>query len=864
MADDSKKRKLPVNNGPPPKRPRFPGKPQHKISATPASDAYPNGELNVSRFVHVHENEIKALESAMKVAKKGLMRRTFQDVPRDLRRRTAAHNPQRVPTRFRARTKKEAREDNVTITKSKSGSGIGKGPKKWLRQEVIDKKKKSREKRAKKSREDVDITVTMDVDTDKDNLPDKPAASDSGKPTTSKKQRQKQTALTVPNRPPAKFRKRQVHKTWLPTHLYHTKRAQITPPNEPLWRFAIPLSPATKSYRLTHRAATLRGAVAWDMSYISTIGLEGTEGSLVGLLKALRYAEEDAEEIWDERGKAKKWRAGLRTWEGWIHGREGEIPKKIAQVTVIWRARGSADEKTRQILIRVHPSAFLQLWNEVIRVSKVQKPAVVVEDLRFEIGSIEVTGPAATEALTSVLHPSPFGEAGANPALSVWPSLAPVTDLRTLPPNVLLHFPIVDPRLRCPPRPAKMSQDEVSHSHLLETLAYWPIDEHPSAAEVFDRDAILAASRSLPSQQSINRRKSAAAPGEYPDARPSDARIPILAYVSEHGKTWTILLPWKCVAPVWRSLMFYPVSTGGNPRFGGLLEKRQLHFERSVACFPFDCPGTDAGWAWEVAERAEREKEWRKRPRGKRIEWTTIDMGHGRKGEVGDPWACEWERLLPNSNDPAATEKKESSGKPATPLLQLSLQAASDLVAGRSSPKTFLSAPYIFAVKITMVQRGVPTTCARLYRLPTDNPDLREKWLSLMPCPKPSSTTKRDQNRPRNGNTKNVPQHIRNRRLAASLLERKDQTQDHMKAGDAEYPVVPNESSLIGFVTTGNYNLAEGKPSAIANLVLHRVFGVHDADAGIARKPLGKEDRVCIVREAGSTLGRLAVWDVAL
>jgi hypothetical protein len=75
------------------------------------------------------------------------------------------------------------------------------------------------------------------------------------------------------------------------------------------------------------------------------------------------------------------------------------------------------------------------------------------------------------------------------------------------------------------------------------------------------------------------------------------------------------------------------------------------------------------------------------------------------------------------------------------------------------------------------------------------------------------------------------------------------------KAGEDDYPLVPDETDLIGFVTTGNYNLAEGVPTAVANLVVHKVGC--KAEQGVP-----KEDRVCIVRQAGSTIGRLATWEV--
>ncbi|KAF2462990.1 uncharacterized protein BDR25DRAFT_273895 [Lindgomyces ingoldianus] len=862
MTDNPKKRKQPSNNVFGPKRPRFTGRAAHNISASPTSSAYPNGEVNVSRFIRAHENEIKALESAMKCAKKGLMRRAFQDVPRDMRRRTAAHNPHRVPKRIRARTKREAMEDNVTVVKSKSGSGIGKGAKQWLRKEIIQKKKKARERRAK---DDVEVTVTSDHGTEQGLQMNDISLSDPKKESAAPNvKRKKQVALAAPNKPPAKFRKRQVHKTWLPTHLFHTKRAHLTSPNEPLWRFAIPLSPAMKSYRLTHRAATLRGAVAWDMSYISTIGLHGTERSIEGLLKALHFAKGDSDEVWEERGKAKKWRAGLRAWEGWIHEREGNIPRKIAHVTVMWSARESVSKEKRKAFVRVHPSAFLQLWNEVVRASKVQKPTVAVEDLRFEIGSLEVIGPAATEALCSVLHPYPTrGDFSEDAPQSIWPTLASITDPRVMPANALLNFSIVDPRLRYPPRTAKMRPDDALQSQLMETLAYWPIDKSNTDSLIFSRDARLAAGRSLPSQKSINRRKSTAPPGEYPDPRSSDPQIPMLAYVSTSTNAWTVLLPWKCVAPVWRSLMFYPVSTGGNLRFGGLLERRQVNFERSVPYFPFDCPGTDAGWGWELQERVERENQWRRKPKGKRIEWTTINLGKGKKGEVGSPWACQWEMLLPKLNQGGETSGDTTAVTTATsPFLQLSSEAATTLILGHSPVDNYLASPYVFAAKITMIQRGVPTNCARVYRLPSNDPELRKKWLSLISTSKHSSPPAQDSEKRQNMNSKDVPRHIRNRALAASLLEPKQPHGGPPKAGDDQYPVVPDEPDLIGFVTSGNYNLAEGKPTAIANLVLQRVFGLKDT--AHARRAFKKEDHVCIVREAGASLGRLGTWEVAM
>ncbi|KAF2994936.1 hypothetical protein E8E13_001693 [Curvularia kusanoi] len=828
MADASKKRKQTSGGAPQAKRARFPQMPARNIPAASTRNAYPNGEVNVKNFLKSHENEIKSLEGAMKAAKKGLSRRAFQDVPRELRRRTASHNPNRVPKRLRRRARQEAREDNTPITRGTSGSGIGKGKKKHLRKEGIEKSKKAWKQREQKKVEKLENGQTK---SERDQKATKAAPEPKTKP--------RFPSLATPATPPSRFRRRQRDKTWLPTHIWHTKRSRMTEPKEPLWRFAIPLAPVVKAYRLTHRAATQRGAVAWDMSYMSTIGLEGVEDSIVGLLKGLRFGAEDAEDPWHGRGRAKKWRQGTRVWEGWLCEREAQRPKRMAYVTVIWCAP-ETDNKKRRAFIRVHPCAFFQTWNEIVRLSKVQKPAVTVEDLRFEIGSIEIMGPAAAETLCSILHPVSC-DAGADTPQSLWSSLATVTDPGALPAGALLAFDISDPRLRDPPAPSNTQQDP----SLIETLANWPIDSTQTSSSIFSRTARLASQRTLPSQKSINKRKSVNTLGEYPEPRSTDPRIPMLSFVSRGSNSWTVLLPWKCVMPVWRGIMRYPVSTGGNPRFGGLKERRQVAFERSVPSFPYDCPGTDAGLAWELKQRESRKHEWTKRPKGKRIEWPTIDLGNGRKGELGDPWSCEWTRLLPpTSSESAQDESKEA----VAPFRQLSSVRALRSLDGTASETP---GPSLFSAKITVLGRGYPVDCSRVYRLPSNNPELRNKWLSLRPGPQSKTNGVPRRQQTRSGD--DVPEHLRRRELAIGLLDPTTLNNGAPTPVEDDYPVVPDETDLIGFVTTGNYNLAEGMPTAVANLALHRVLEGESEQS---------QERICIVREPGRTIGRLAKWEV--
>ncbi|KAH0558430.1 hypothetical protein GP486_004909 [Trichoglossum hirsutum] len=79
------------------------------IATQTSEKALKSGRLDVNAFVQAREFEIRALEEGMANAKKSSTRRAFQQVPRDMRRRTASHNVKVVPKRLRARAEKEVR-----------------------------------------------------------------------------------------------------------------------------------------------------------------------------------------------------------------------------------------------------------------------------------------------------------------------------------------------------------------------------------------------------------------------------------------------------------------------------------------------------------------------------------------------------------------------------------------------------------------------------------------------------------------------------------------------------------------------------------------------------------------------------------
>ncbi|KAJ5166142.1 uncharacterized protein N7482_004923 [Penicillium canariense] len=818
------------------------------------------GELDVAAYAAARAFEIQALEDGMQRSKNALTTRAFQKVPRSLRRRTASHNVKRVPRRLRARAQREMVEDNtpkVTARRRKPTQMMRIRLESARRLQTLNARSKNRRQAAKIKRQNENKATSKEEGTHTFNIAPRVPKIKKGK-------------LSRPPPADSKYRKRQRCKTWLPTHMFHAKRAHMATTKDPIWRFAIPISPTEKSYRPTHRARGARGAVAWDMSYMSTVQLEGTEPCIEAVLRAVGV---NGDEAWGAKGR--KWRAGTRSLQAWTFEKDQAV-RAMAPVTLVWcvqpraedvemtdtdRSSSTPTKTRRKLFIRVHPSAFLQLWTNLLETSKRQNPPVMIEDLRFEIGSIEITGPGSTEALLATLQPALLPDSPAAQSVeATWPSLLGVSNPSSLPPNALLSFAVSDPRLRFPPRSLKVPDTESHMNDLAVLLSTWPPDKTQGPPSLFDRPSRLAASRQLPSQKAINRRRSLAGPGKYPAAQPTDPQIPVMVLASRPQArskrntvpgTWTVLLPWKCVAPVWYSLMFYPLSSGGTPRFGGLKEQQQLAFEAGEGWFPGDFPGTRAGWEWSQHEAEKSRRLWERRPKGRRVEFDSLVLGDGHpKGEIGHGWACDWERLAqgpPQSQTSQDSAKKGADSTESTipPFnihnTRLPPGETSIILNNLSQSPTDPSA--LATVHLTLVSRGTPTPCARIYRLPTE-PVLRRKWLDLAS----TSSSKSNEHKIHHRIKSALSNEEAHRQLPDSLV-----TLATPGEAGPEHLEVPTEEDLIGFVTTGNFNLSEGKGTGVGSILLSKVLLPNV-------KP--SERRMCIVRTAGEKIGRLGVWEL--
>ncbi|KAI1141053.1 POPLD-domain-containing protein [Hypoxylon sp. FL0543] len=854
-----------------PKRPKM-----HEVRSIAAQKSHASlkdGELNVQSFVGSLSFEINALDESMRRTRTSQTSRAFQRVPFRMRRRAAAHNYKKVPRRLRRRAKRELAEDNTPTINPRMRKP--KSTRARLRAETA----RRLEILAKRKR----LRRLNSSGADKETISVRAA-----------RPKIRRNVLNDPVITARKFRKRQLSKTWLPTHLWHAKRARMTPPKEPLWRFAIPLTPTQKVYRPTHRIQWEKGAMAWDMSYISTIGLSGAQHSIQNVLTSLGLTQ-DA--LWND--KARRWRSGAMHWTGTLSRKAKDDRRIIGPATIIWNPveKAPTDEaeqpkQFRQVYIRIHPSAFLETFNEVLRLAKGQTPRPYVEDLRFEIGSIDITGPDSTEALLGVLRPYLSNGESKNPHASKFELLAGLKDPGALPLGSLLAFSVADPRLRYPPRRVALPKgiDQNAQVALLEVISMFRKEDVTKPHQLFDRDARFRASR-LPSQRSLNRRRGKGAPGTVLEPTKVDPPIPMILLASRHSigsqssGTWTLMLPWKCVLPIWYSLMHYPLSTGGNPWFGGLDEIRHVTFERELPWFPGDFPGTDAGTAWELEERKVRHKAWDRMPKGKRVNWESLDLGAGRKGEVGVGWACDYEKLLgleiTSKFDEMVVDGKVGDGEQTplvNPLESITQLSKSTFLTCQSPTSEPLPPASLVTVNIKILGRGVPTTCARVYRLPDITPatnltqtvipatnpppnskadgklplNLRDQWLARKPCKgnaQKKVVVKRD-----------LDFETRQQLLAQQLLGPPAQFPPPPPNSENinGHPLCPNEEDLIGFVTTGSFNLRDGRGDGIGTLSAAKAL----EEWKRYKNQKDPAARLCVVRNAGQNVGWLARWEL--
>lgn len=738
-----------------------------------------DGILNTAEFFKARKYEVTELEKAQLNSKFASSTRTFQSLPRTLRRRTASHNVKRIPKRLRNRALREMSADSGTpTTKSNRLKGrdiyrartisslLKLGARLQLNKQLPDSPSLGKLKLRQRIKAlNAQLSASNDDSSKLNNV------IGSYDITTV-------NALSPVPIGKIKYNKRQQENVWLNTHVWHAKRAHMMK----RWGWQIPLKPTQKCFRAAHRGFHLEGAIAWDKSYVNTLVIQcENESSIVAMLNMVIVGKQMT--VLKNNGHSMMKLIKI----------DDEI---IGEITVLT----FQDTTTKRIVMRVHPSIYGQLFAHLVNI---KTEDVEIIDDRFSIGSIELTGPISLPSLATILKPL-----CSTPQSRLFGDLCCQT---TLPERTMFMFMAQDPRLANRTKP-RQSPDINPLDSLLHMNTTGANIDNEVINSLFTSDGRTQSYKDQHSLKQVAQEKSNKSTAE----RCKGTGFPVIMYKLD--SKWTVLLPWFWCLPVWHSLMHI-----AHVKLGGLKQSHQMMFETGRLFFPVDFPFTVQGSLENQMASDVKRLQWERKPVSKKVNFDKVKINDSEVGELGDPFGCDWRylqvlrTLLPhvmsdkisrtsswveferkveelhdvfNLIDDVKRRKVKSVSS-----LPISLGHATQYPADLKTPL------YITPVSLRAVARGNMSDNARIYSIPSD--DL-ERWLA-------------------------VTRHVANDK------------QNH-----DEYPLPPSSTNLIGFVTSGTYNLGAGKNTGVG--CIDSVWCT-------------KGEQYVLVRNVGTNIARLAKWE---
>ncbi|KAK6533264.1 hypothetical protein TWF694_002217 [Orbilia ellipsospora] len=756
----------PPKNTPLDKRRKF--QDAREIASQTPEEAFRGGQFETVSFVNSREFEIKSLLRSMTSSKNSQRKRAFQSLPRDLRRRTAAHNASRVPNRVRSIARLELIDDNTTLSR------------------------KRRDYRASARR--LNANQLRNLSQDFTNIRGKSA--DRAKPSKP----QNSTRSRVASRS-SRYSKRQRYKSWLPTHIWCAKRARMTT----RWGFALPETPNLKCYRSTYRTAARDGCVAFDTSYHATLLLDGPENQLkkclmrflpprdLAIIGRTVVSGETAVSTWVY--EAGKWPVGTMAPVRIFWCPDTRLPEDASEIK---------GHNYRKLIIRTHPSAWDDVWGIVAASAAASN--CCVHNLRFEIGSIGLTGPKSTNILKFLMRTG-----------SVESKIDPESSHL----NTVLHDAIEDPRFNCyhdrGPVPTVQPHDTNPRGVLFDThyrtsSVNTQVSQKTLTAQITQ---IVLENRTGPSLRNpvplvlINEPL-----GEQADSNRTE-KPPQCPYDS-----WSIILPWKWVRSFWLVL----VRMGGV-KFGGLKELEQLTLEARRGIYPVDFPLTPAGVSEAVRSHSER-LDQEKRNCSMKTRGSESQSWAAGSSQIEAKYGYPWDKIFGSTINASANDGNSKLWNLSPDTVPLFSHAVKGVLPS-------LVSLGCFTVHIQVLGRGHIGIGARIYKF--SKPELQVLKKITIHCA--SSRTAEILNA-FSIHEKQKLEHLGEVESSGAMLVEETQWDDH---------------SLIGFVIRANFGYKEGTPVATAALAWSKV----ETRVGFEKDHCAGW---CIVKNKEGGIVQLAKW----
>ncbi|KAK6462422.1 nuclear RNase [Scheffersomyces coipomensis] len=575
-------------------------------------------KLNVPDFLNAREFEIKSFELAQLNSKYASSNRAFQSLPRVLRRRAASHNVKRIPKRLRAKAIREMKSSMTgtpTVIKKKHSRG------RELYRLTMSRKLLNLGSKLKLLKGVPD----KEVYGKKLNLRSKIKAL--SKQIRALKQLDTEVKSKLNNivgsydntgindyasRPTGniKYYKRQRQFVWLPTHIWHAKRFHMIKQHG----FQIPLSPTQKCFKMMSRQSK-NDSILFDTSYYTSliIELENDEDYESFLLNITKFSKSIPE----------KFLNGERSYNDWIY-LDGQ---KIGKVLIF------SHIQSHKILIRCFPSIYKDIFDYCKNAISNYTPSAI-HDCQYSLGSLDLIGPLSLLSLSKVLHLVDKDSS----IKKAWSKLSTVRDSKAIPIGFNISFDIMDSRLWKQPMKIKPSSDTNEYFDFVSSLSTSKLVDSTTIENLLTPEGRTKSYENQMSIKEIDREftKIATRENSLIDTDIQHRSItPIL--ISKIGpSSWTLIAPWFWILPIWSKLV--RVS---QIKPGGIRQIRQYNFERGCANFPNDYPWLRDGWNYNEALGEIKQKKYTKLPKrlvnDKRPDYKDID--------IISPFKCDWNFL---------------------------------------------------------------------------------------------------------------------------------------------------------------------------------------------------------------------------
>lgn len=481
---------------------------------------------------------------------------------------------------------------------------------------------------------------------------------------------------------------------------------------------------------------------------------------------------------------SKNGKFSAHTYHGWIHA-----PHKVTK-GLVWCFESS-------VMVRVHPAVFTEVFTFV------QQNSEAISDCRYALGSLELAGPRALSCLSRVVHT----ENG--PSSAQWLQIARY-NCDSVPVGTTFVLGMKDPRFWKHSRRPPVAEPQPSLPDLIISMS------NPDSNSTIDAShAAALLSSELRNNSYKDQHTTKQLSDQFQRTSPlansvakfvidSLASIPI--FVTKTATTWCVICPWFWILPLWIKLVLVP-----EVHVGGAKQLHQINYERGHPTFPTDYPFLAQGWSENFVRLTISKSVHDKLPQSKRKDYRQYE-------NTVDPFGCDWfflqklifaTKLHPNLLDSVAygrfdaftareirsfndlclaiedSRLSQDQNKLLIELFDQNNSFHQEFAAGTYKVEPIFPPLPVYQAKLELVNKGTISDHARIYKVP----------LSLVNAYRDGSCTDK-----------------------------------------------PDVKDLIGFVTSGAYNLKLGNCTGI---------GCISADY---------KDKHVLVRNSGETLTRLATW----